>query len=156
MINEGNQIDAFELKVLITTMILSHQYLIASLEDPDLYDICAVDIAYRMNERADTVEKALAKLKEAGWLVFEECQTGPNKIKLTFKSWDVYRSFSIMTTDPDIEAITPIGNYDDISDSTLCRAFNKCHAQEIRNKWKKKFLDEIQESMKRVVDINNG
>ena len=96
MAETPKELGEFNLKVLIKTMVVTHQHFIASLIDRNLYYTLVTEIASRLKESVDRVERALERLEQDGWLVCEEAPGEDKKVKLTLKGWNVYGSFEIV------------------------------------------------------------
>lgn len=93
---ESINMEVFDLKVLIKTMVLTHECLIITIVN-DRFQLPTIpQIASRLKEPGDKVERALNRLEQSGWLVTKG-QSGKGKaVQPTMKAWEMYSAFEII------------------------------------------------------------
>ena len=96
MAETPKKLGEFDLKVLVKTMVISHEHIIAGLVDRSLHCTYITEIASRLKESVDKVKGALERLEQDGWLVCEEASGEDKEVKPTLKGWNVYGSFEIV------------------------------------------------------------
>lgn len=96
MTETPKQLGEFDLRVLIKTMVISHEHIIASLIDHRLSCTYVTEIASRLKEPVEEVKQTLERLEQDGWLVCEEASVDDKKVNPTLKGWNVYGSFEVI------------------------------------------------------------
>ena len=132
----------FDLKVLIKTMVISHEHIIASLIDHKLQFTHATEIASRLKEPVEKVEQSLEKLEKDGWVVCENASGGDRKvIKPTFESWEVYGSFEIIYPEWDSPESLQIKYASETEKMIFCKQVTDCFYRVLKERYGEKFLE---------------
>ena len=143
MVETPNKIGEFDLKVLIKTLVITHQHIIASLIDRNLYYTLVPEIASRLKESVDKVEGALERLEQDGWLVCEEASGEDKKVKPTLKGWNVYGSFEIVYPEWGSPESLQIKYSGEASKLTFCKEVVNCFYRVLKERYGEEYREVI-------------
>ena len=141
MVRNLKKRSVFDLKVLVKTMVISHEHIIASLINHTLQFTHASEIASRLKEPVEKVKRALEKLEKDGWVVCENASGGDRKVKPTFESWEVYGCFEIIYPKWDSPESLQVKYGSETGKVIFCKRVIDCFYRVLKERYGEKFLE---------------
>lgn len=143
MVTISKKLGEFDLKVLIKTMVISHEHFIASLIDRSLYYTLVTEIASRLKEPVGKVKGALERLEQDGWLVCEEASGEDKKVKPTLKGWNVYGSFEVIYPEWGSPESLQVKYGSESGKMIFCKEVVSCFYRVLKERYGEKFREII-------------
>lgn len=138
---ESTNIEVFDLKVLIKTMVLTHERVFLLIFDGGPLFPIIFQIATRLEEPTDLTERAVTRLSKAGWVVIKEKPEKESVVQPTQKALEVYGAFEIIQPESIILQRVYGKNVTKIDSLTVDHAMLKEFGRFLAEKYGDKFLD---------------